>query len=75
MKYWERRNYIETDSKVERISVGKHEERNKDGQTNWISQQEEGDVWREKTSILNKAARCYLLDKQSLMHTSCHEDA
>lgn len=55
--------------------MGKHEERNKDGQTNWISQQEEGDVWREKTSILNKAARCYLLDKQSLMHTSCHEDA
>lgn len=74
MNYRECRNYIETGSKVERISLGKHEEQNKAGQTNWISLQEERDVWRKRTSILNKAARCYLLDKQSPMHTSCHED-
>ena len=39
----------DTGSKLKRTSVAKHEDWGKVGQTNWISQQEHGDVWREIT--------------------------
>lgn len=65
----------ETGSKLKRIFVAKHEEWGKVEQTNWISQQEDGDVWRQITEIPNKAARCYLLDKHTPTHISFHEDA